>query len=272
MALASIDAKILFHQTELALARHAKEVAIAKQELKDARENLDLFNLQMASANAAVTNARLKLERLEQSAPTPAIEAEPATEATSGEDAPPPLDLAASPAEEVLSDEEAKRKKWREAKKKQNDEGKELFAWIKEQGHTPCTYATGKITLLRKQKEEILATIASAAAGAAAAATAFATSCATEAVTTLAEAEAEEVESVHTIDAFDDALITWLSPKGKAYLRVGHLDTDGDAVWNEGNWLWLQNADGSKGAYAGILLANGKLDASPAALADEPEF
>jgi hypothetical protein len=264
MALASIDAKILFHQTELALARHAKEVAIAKQELKDARENLDLFNLQMASANAAVTNARLKLERLEQSAPAPVIEAAPATEATSGEDVPPPLDLAASP-EEVLSDEEAKRKKWREAKKKQNDEGKELFAWIKEQGHTPCTYPTGKITLLRKQKEEILATIASAAAGAAAAATAFAASCATEAV-------AEDVESVQTIDAFDDALMTWLSPKGKAYLRVGHLDADGDAVWNEGNWLWLQNADGSKGAYAGVLIANGKVDASPAALADEPEI
>ena len=82
----------------------------------------------------------------------------------------------------------------------------------------------------------------------------------------------EEDESVNSVDASDDALISWTSPKGKVYLRIGHLDADGDGVWNEGNWLWSKNADGSKGAYAGILLASGKIDASPATLADEPEL
>ena len=83
---------------------------------------------------------------------------------------------------------------------------------------------------------------------------------------------ADEDDSVNSVDASDDALISWTSPKGKVYLRVGHLDADGDGVWNEGNWLWSKNADGSKGAYAGILLASGKIDASPATLADEPEL
>lgn len=78
----------------------------------------------------------------------------------------------------------------------------------------------------------------------------------------------EEVESVET----EDSLIDWTSPKGKVYLRVGHLDAEGDGIWNEGNWLWAKNADGSKGAYAGILLASGKIDSSPATLADEPEI
>ena len=85
------------------------------------------------------------------------------------------------------------------------------------------------------------------------------------------EAE-EEDQSVTSVDASEDALISWTSPKGKVYLRIGHLDADGDGVWNEGNWLWLKDADGGKGAYAGILLASGKIDASPATLADEPEL
>lgn len=87
--------------------------------------------------------------------------------------------------------------------------------------------------------------------------------------------EEEEValdEDVVSVDASEDALISWTSPKGTTYLRIGHLDADGDGVWNDGNWLWAKNADGSKGAYAGILLANGKIDASPATLAEEPEL
>ena len=87
--------------------------------------------------------------------------------------------------------------------------------------------------------------------------------------------EEEEVtleEDVVSVDASEDALISWTSPKGTTYLRIGHLDADGDGVWNEGNWLWTMNADGSKGAYAGILLANGKIDSSPATLAEEPEL
>ena len=82
----------------------------------------------------------------------------------------------------------------------------------------------------------------------------------------------DEDESVTSVDASSDALISWTSSKGMAYLRIGHLDEEGDGVWNDGNWLWAKNADGSKGAYAGILLANGKIDASPATLADEPEI
>jgi hypothetical protein len=84
--------------------------------------------------------------------------------------------------------------------------------------------------------------------------------------------EEEEDVVVEERDATEDALIDWTSPKGVSYLRVGHLDAEGDGVWNDGNWLWLKNADGSKGAYAGILLANGKIDASKAVLADEPEI
>jgi hypothetical protein len=81
-----------------------------------------------------------------------------------------------------------------------------------------------------------------------------------------------EGEGDTEVDASEDALIDWTSPKGVSYLRVGHLDAEGDGVWNEGNWLWAKNADGSKGAYAGILLASGKIDASKAVLRDEPQF
>jgi hypothetical protein len=89
-----------------------------------------------------------------------------------------------------------------------------------------------------------------------------------------AEEAAEEAASVVSVevDASADALITWTSPKKVDYLRIGHLDDEGDGVWNEGNWLWVKNADGSKGDYAGILLASGKIDSSPATLADEPEI
>ena len=88
----------------------------------------------------------------------------------------------------------------------------------------------------------------------------------------VADEEADGESSVTSVDASEDTLISWTSPKGVAYLRIGHLDAEGDGVWNEGNWLWAKNADGSKGAYAGILLASGKIDASPETLGDEPEF
>jgi len=75
------------------------------------------------------------------------------------------------------------------------------------------------------------------------------------------EAASEEVET-------EDTMIPWTSPKGVAYLRVGHLDEEGDGVWNEGNWLWTVKEDGSRGPFAGVLLANGKIDAK----AEEPEL
>jgi len=89
-----------------------------------------------------------------------------------------------------------------------------------------------------------------------------------------AEEESASVEDSASVkvDAAEDGLIDWVSPKGVTYLRVGHLDAEGDGVWNEGNWLWAKAADGSRGAYAGILLASGKIDSSPAVMADPPEL
>lgn len=55
------------------------------------------------------------------------------------------------------------------------------------------------------------------------------------------------------------------------YLRFGH-EEDGEKIWDEGNDLWLVKPDGSKGAYAGILLATGKIDNRPEILAAEPDI
>jgi hypothetical protein len=76
-----------------------------------------------------------------------------------------------------------------------------------------------------------------------------------------APAPAAEVE----VEVVDN-LIPYIHKKG-TFLRFGHLDEDGDEVWDEGNDLWQQNADGSKGAYAGVLLSTGKIDPN----AEEPE-
>ena len=70
-------------------------------------------------------------------------------------------------------------------------------------------------------------------------------------------------------EAEDDILP--FSKGGKDYLRWGHLDKDGDEVWAAEGYTWFKNPDGSKGAYAGKMVGN-KLDSSPAALAEEPEF
>lgn len=79
--------------------------------------------------------------------------------------------------------------------------------------------------------------------------------------------EEEDSGSVE-VDATEDGLIDWTSPKGVTYLRIGHLDAEGDGVWNEGNWLWAKKEDGSRGLFAGVLLASGKIDAK----AEEPEL
>jgi hypothetical protein len=50
--------------------------------------------------------------------------------------------------------------------------------------------------------------------------------------------------------------------KKVSYLRFGHKDADGDDVWHEDGDLWLALADGSKGAYAGVLKADGSIDTS----------
>ena len=56
------------------------------------------------------------------------------------------------------------------------------------------------------------------------------------------------------------------------YLRLGMKGADGEAEWDDVGDLWLANADGSRGAYAGILLANGKIDSSAQVMANAPEL
>jgi len=67
----------------------------------------------------------------------------------------------------------------------------------------------------------------------------------------------------------EDSLMPFIHKKVK-YLRFGHLDDDNKAVWDEGNDLWKLKADGSKGDYAGQLLASGEIDSSAEVLANEP--
>jgi hypothetical protein len=79
-----------------------------------------------------------------------------------------------------------------------------------------------------------------------------------------APAEMEEAQ-------VEDSLISFTYKKVK-YLRFGHLDEDGEGVWDEGNDIWLQTPEGGKGAYAGQLLATGKIDTSPEVMANEPDI
>jgi len=51
------------------------------------------------------------------------------------------------------------------------------------------------------------------------------------------------------------------------YLRFGHKDAEGDYVWHEDGDLWLALADGSKGAYAGQLQADGSINTSAEVMA-----
>jgi len=80
----------------------------------------------------------------------------------------------------------------------------------------------------------------------------------------MAEPAAEE-------EASGDSLIPFTHKKVK-YLRFGHLDEDGEGVWDEGGDLWLATADGAKGAYAGQLQVSGKIDSSPTVMENEPEI
>jgi len=80
-----------------------------------------------------------------------------------------------------------------------------------------------------------------------------------------APAEAEEAdEAVAELLPFTHKKIN--------YLRLGAKDADGEIVWADAGDLWTTKADGSLGDYAGILLANGKIDNSPETLANAPEL
>lgn len=86
--------------------------------------------------------------------------------------------------------------------------------------------------------------------------------------------EAEEAEAEDEIELEDEEPLDKLIPftfKGTKYLRFGHLDEDGEGVWWEGGDIWLQKADGSKGAYVGqVDDRTKKIDSSPAVMAAEP--
>jgi hypothetical protein len=56
------------------------------------------------------------------------------------------------------------------------------------------------------------------------------------------------------------------------YLRLGTKDAEGEIEWLETADLWLANPDGSRGAYAGVLLATGKIDNSAETLANAPQL
>lgn len=78
-------------------------------------------------------------------------------------------------------------------------------------------------------------------------------------------AEAAEVEEAEfTLIPFTHKKIS--------YLRLGYVDQDGDENWMDGGDLWKANADGTKGDYAGIFLASGKIDNSAEVLENEPEI
>ena len=63
----------------------------------------------------------------------------------------------------------------------------------------------------------------------------------------------------------------WVHKK-VTYRRLGTKDADGDIEWYEGGHIWLKNADGTPGAYAGKAMASGKIDNSPSAMDDAPEI
>lgn len=78
------------------------------------------------------------------------------------------------------------------------------------------------------------------------------------------------VEETEEAEEPDNSLLPFTFKKVN-YLRFGH-EEDGEKIWDEGNDLWLAAKDGSKGAYAGILQASGKIDSSAEVLAAEPEL
>ena len=55
------------------------------------------------------------------------------------------------------------------------------------------------------------------------------------------------------------------------YFRLGCMGSDGEPEWDAPGDLWKVNADGTRGAYAGILLSNGKIDTSAEVMANAPE-
>lgn len=80
-----------------------------------------------------------------------------------------------------------------------------------------------------------------------------------------AETDAEEE------DTPTDSLIAFTHKKVK-YLRYGHRDVNGAPVWDADGDIWMQTTNGGKGAYAGLLKADGSIDSSPEVMENEPDL
>lgn len=76
------------------------------------------------------------------------------------------------------------------------------------------------------------------------------------------DAEDEEVE---------DSLIPFVLKKVK-YLRFGHRDENDAPVWDAAGDIWMQTPAGGKGAYAGLLKADGSIDNSAEVMENEPDL
>jgi len=135
----------------------------------------------------------------------------------------------------------------------------------------PSEASGAKAKKARKPQSE--ETKAAAAAKRAATKAAKAAPVPADAPAAVVQDKAVEEEAVDLSSAEEEEEDDFLpfSKGGKDYLRWGHLDKDGDEVWAAEGYTWMRNADGSKGAYAGKMVGN-KLDSSPAAIAEEPEF
>ena len=91
------------------------------------------------------------------------------------------------------------------------------------------------------------------------------------------ESKSEEEGDFEMVDEAAEGAVTGASllpftHKKLNYLRIGTKGEDGEEEWADEGDLWFATATGEKGDYAGILLANGKIDNSSETIANEPNF
>jgi hypothetical protein len=98
--------------------------------------------------------------------------------------------------------------------------------------------------------------------------------CALRAAKKEARAAVVEVKPVAEVEP-DAAELELIPFKGGGinYLRAGERRSgSSEPIWECGGDLWYALADGSRGAYAGLLKADGIIDSSPDVIANEPEI
>uniref|UniRef100_A0A6C0AMC9 Uncharacterized protein n=1 Tax=viral metagenome TaxID=1070528 RepID=A0A6C0AMC9_9ZZZZ len=81
----------------------------------------------------------------------------------------------------------------------------------------------------------------------------------------------EAAPAAEVAELMDISLLNFTHKKIN-YLRLGFMVADGEVEWDDAGDLWLATAYGGRGKYAGILLANNKIDNSPETLANEPQI